>query len=175
MATATLTKAEILAQLEAAQARVSELEAAQAPEERRDQLVQRVWLQRQAPSNVEGRPAVRGYTREGDLWLTFGAQYASRDTQSGQRYYGAFKNLVAFGDIAEAAQAIFESGDRLVEIRAYERPVRHDGPGARRSEWVLTSIQPLRTAPAQAPEAPAEQPVEPAGYPEEPSSEEVPF
>lgn len=179
MATATLTKAQLEAVNAELEARVSELEQQLAGTEQtqRDQLVQRVWLQRQMPTNTPERQ-VTGHTREGDLWMAFGAQYSSKDRTSGQRYYGAYKNLLAFGEVAEAAKAIFETGNRLVEIHAYERPQRAEGSGPRRSDWVITSIAPvgetLPPAPAPAPAPKPQAPVEPA-FAGEPSSEEVPF
>lgn len=169
--TSSLTKAALEQQLAAALERVSSLELeltnlhqeAAAPE-RRDHLEQVMWLQREAPADRD-----RGFTREGSLWLRCGAQYAAVDRQSGRRSFGAYKNLVAYGEVARALDEVFATETRLVAVTAYERPWTSSQEGPRRSDWVVTSVTPIaRTAPA-APSAPA------PAYDGEPSSEEIPF
>lgn len=168
---ATITKADLESQvtelqqaLAAAQQRVDDLTAqleATAPE-RRDQLEQVVWLQRNAPGEQQRR-----YTREGGLILSFGAQYAALDKQSGQRLFGPMRWFTAFGDLAIEIDQVFKGDTRLARIGAYERPQLPAQDGTRRSEWVVAHFTAM--PPLERPAAP-----EPAGY-GEPTSEEVPF
>ena len=178
----TITKAQLEAQaaelqqaLAAAQARIDELEAqldAQAgadPDERRDQLQQTVWLQREAPSFE--RKNLRWSADGQTLLMRIGAQYATLDRRSGQRLYGERRWFTAIGEVAEQLRDLYASSDsRLVRIGAYERPQPPAADGTRRSEWILASVEPL----ARTPQVPAPAPA-PAAFNQEPSEEEVPF
>jgi len=135
----------------ALEARITELEEqlASLNSQQRDHLVQLVWLQRQPPLD----PRDQGCTRDGVPFLRFAGQYAALDRKSGRRQFGAYKNFIAFGPLADEAHLIFSGACRLVAISAYERPQAND-QGPRRSEWVLTAIRPIApsgTAPAPAP------------------------
>jgi hypothetical protein len=180
----TITKAQLEAQvtelqeaLAAAQARTTDLEqqlesqAAEAQEpERRDQLQQVVWLQREAPSFE--RNTMRWSADGETLIMRLGVQYATIDRRSGQRLFGERKWLTAIGDIAEAVRNLYETSDtRLVRIGAYERPQPPAQDGTRRSEWILASFEPMPRldAPAQPVQAAASAPLA------EPTSEEIPF
>jgi hypothetical protein len=186
MATVTKTQlearvAELLAALAVAQGRNNDLEQqleAQASEaqepERRDQLQQVVWLQREAPSFE--RKTMRWSADGETLVLRLGVQYATIDRKSGQRLFGERRWLTAIGDTAEAVRNLYETSDtRLVRIGAYERPQPPAKDGTRRSEWILSRFEPLPRldAPAQPVQAAASAPVA-AGY-GEPTDEEVPF
>lgn len=159
---------ELQTALEAAQARISELEEA-----RQDQLSQVLWLQRTVPG---GRR--RGVTPNGTPFIQFGAQYGALNRQTGSRTFGAWKNFVAYGEAAEAIGSFFDGGtDRLCRIGAYERPWHGevqgpDGPTTtRNTEWVVTTFEPI--ARLDSPAAPVREPEAP--FSGEPTSEEVPF
>ena len=153
MATAT-TKAQLETALAAAQARIAELEAATQSAEateggRRDQLEQTLWLQRKGVNR-------QGVTGDGTPWVQFGAQYASVG-KDGQRTFGAWKDFVAFGDMAETVLEAFGTDNRLARIGAYERPW-HGKPDAsgyptRNTEWCVVqfSLVGRVTPPAPAP------------------------
>jgi hypothetical protein len=140
----------------ALEARIAELEEqlASLNSQQRDHLVQLIWLQRQPPLD----PRDQGCTRDGVPYLRFAGQYAALDRQSGRRQFGAYKNFIAFGPLADKAHLIFSGACRLVAISAYERPQAND-QGPRRSEWVLTAIRaitPASPGQAAAPAAAAE-------------------
>jgi multidrug efflux pump subunit AcrA (membrane-fusion protein) len=185
----TITKAQLEAQLAelqealaAAQSRTTDLEqqleaqASQAQEpERRDQLEQIVWIQRNCPSFEN---ETMRWSQDGDtLILNLATQYSSLDRKTGQRVYGARKWFTVIGELAERVRDHYEASDvRLVRIGAYERPIPpKPGSNERRSEWVLNRFEPLPRldAPAQPVQAAASAPVA-AGY-GEPTDEEVPF
>lgn len=153
MASSTITKAQLETQLQAAQARIAELEQAATPapaEERRDQLEQVVWLQREAPSFE--KKTLR-YAADGEtLLMRVGYQYSSLNKRTGQRQYGERRWLTVIGDTAESLRHLMETSDtRLVRIGAYESPQPPAEDGTRRSEWVLARFEPMpRTAPAAA-------------------------
>jgi hypothetical protein len=185
----TITKAQLevqLAELQealaAAQSRTTDLEqqleaqASQAQEpERRDQLEQIVWIQRGCPS-VESK--TMRWSQDGDtLILNLATQYSSLDRKTGQRVYGARKWFTVIGELAERVRDHYLSGSdvRLVRIGAYERPLPPKADSnERRSEWILTTFEPLPRldAPAQPVHAAASAPA--AGY-GEPTDEETPF
>lgn len=147
---------ELSTALEAAERRIQELEA-----ERGDQLSQILWLQKTPPENGTRR---RGVTSGGTPYVQFGAQYGSLNKQTGVRLFGAWKNFVAYGELAEVIGEFFDSGsDRLARIGAYERPWHGqaqgpDGPQAtRNSEWVVTRFEAIArvdTPPVREPEGP---------------------
>jgi hypothetical protein len=164
MATA-ITKAQLETALAAAQARISELEAALAakPAEdgRRDQLEQTLWLQRNHPKHY-------GRFEDGTAWVQFGAQYARRNKEGteafkddGPRTFGGYKNFIAYGDIAEAVLNAFGDESRLARICAYEKPW-HGKPDAsgyptRNTEWAVTGFTLVqRVTPAAPAAAPAQ-------------------
>lgn len=162
---ATATKAQLQSALAAAQARIAELEAAQA--ERQEQpraatphLSQVLWLQRKAlvPVGDDGKGNI-GYTKTGVLAVRFGAQYASLDRESGQRVFGPWKFFSAYGDMAKAIISFMQGDDRLAAIEAYEEPwtSKHD-PNARQSDWVVRGFQPIGRGAGNPPTAPATRP-----------------
>jgi len=185
---ATITKAQLEAQvqdlqsslttfealqseLQQALARIEELEQ-QGSTPRNNDLTQVVWLQKNAPQGD-----ARGFTQAGKKFIKFGAQYSSLDEQSGQRFYGAWKNFIAYGQAAERIAEFFQGGDRLVRIEAFERPWHGKPPAGsqyptRNTEWIVTAFQPMPRvdAPATTPQTAAST----AGY-GEPTDAEIPF
>jgi hypothetical protein len=183
MATITKTQlearvAELQAALAIAQGRNNDLEqqleaqASQSQEpERRDQLEQIVWIQRDCPSfdNETLRWSADGET----LVMRLAVQYSSLDRKTGRRVYGARKWFTVIGDLAERVRDHYANSDvRLARIGAYERPVPpRNGDNERRSEWLLSAFEPMPRldAPAQPVQAAASAPIA------EPTSEEIPF
>ena len=171
--------AELQAALAAAQARTTDLEQqleAQASEaqepERRDQLEQIVWIQRNCPSfeNETMRWSADGET----LIMRLATQYSSLDRKTGRRVYGARKWVTVIGELAERVRDHYSGSDvRLVRIGAYERPVPpRNGDNERRSEWILSRFEPMPRldAPAQPVQAAAS-----GGHVVYEPTEEVPF
>lgn len=155
---------ELLAELEQAKARISELESSS------EQLNQVLWLQRTSPTGARC-----GVTPNGTPFIKFGAQYGYLNKRTGSRVFGGWKNFVAYGDLAATIGNLFATGDRLVKITAYERPWHGtvEGPEGpittRNSEWVVVSFQPvarLDPLPSEEHEAP---------FSAAPTTEEVPF
>lgn len=168
----TATKADLQQQLDVATSTIEELrqqlaDLTEAQARRRDHLEQVVWLQRDEPTEEQRTPTAGGVP-----CLRFAAQYAGLDRRTGRRNFGAYKDFIAYGELAETLDAIFASGTRLVAITAYERPWANTAR-ARRSDWVVTSVtsigRPTEPAEESAPAAP-----EPTGY-GEPTEEEVLF
>jgi hypothetical protein len=160
-------------ELEAALARIKELESHQRDQfQSGNTLSQVLWLQRTPPTGDK-----RGFTPGGTKFLRFGAQYSRLDEQSGERLYGAWKSMIAYGATAEAIAAFFEGTDRLVRIVAFEKPW-HGRPAeegqypTRNSEWIVKEFSPMPRvdAPATAVQTAASAPA-----PLEPTSEEIPF
>jgi hypothetical protein len=188
MATVTKTQlearvAELQAALAVAQGRNNDLEqkleaqASQAQEpERRDQLEQIVWIQRDCPSFENG---TMRWSHSGEtLIMSLATQYSSLDRKTGQRIYGARKWFTVIGELAERVRDHYDSGSdvRLARIGAYERPIAPSpGSNERRSEWILSTFEPLPRldVPARPVQAAATGALA-AGY-GEPTDEEVPF
>jgi hypothetical protein len=170
--------AELQAALAVAQGRNNDLEQqleaqtseAQEPE-RRDQLEQIVWIQRDCPSfsNETMRWSADGET----LIMRLATQYSSLDRKTGKRVYGARKWVTVIGELAERIRDHYETSDvRLVRIGAYERPLKPAEDGTRRSEWILSRFEPMPRldAPAQPVQAAAS-----GGHAVYEPTEEVPF
>lgn len=163
---------ELLTELEAAKARIAELESG-------EQLNQGLWLQKTPPETLDSRAkeqgtweankAKRGVTANGTSYIKFGAQYGSLNKKTGSRSFGAWKNFVAYGLLADEINEFFRTEDRLVRIGAYERPW-HGNDGTRNTEWVVVSFQPIArldaTTPVSEPEVP---------FSAEPTAAEVAF
>lgn len=158
---------ELLTELDAAKARIAELEQQAVPAE---QLNQVLWLQKNPPGGKR-----IGRTADNTSFINFGAQYSYLNKKTNSRVFGAWKNFVAYGPLAEEIGEFFSTEDRLVRITAYERPwhgtvAGADGPTTtRNSEWIVVSFDPIARLDAT---APASEPVVPFS---EPTSEEVPF
>jgi|688.fasta_scaffold05431_39 hypothetical protein len=156
---------ELVAELEAAKARITELESSG------EQLNQILWLQKTPPKGSR-----RGFTDGGTPFIEFGAQFATFNKKTNSRVFGARKFFTAYGELAETIGEFFNTDDRLVRITAYERPwhgtvAGPEGPvSTRNTEWIVVSFQSVarldNPAPMSEPEAP---------FSGEPTSEEVPF
>ncbi len=151
MTSSTTTKATLSSDLEAAEARVIELEAriieleARIEDLQRVELSTTVWINDRITSDT---------TRGGDPLVKFSGQKSVKAADSG-RVYGQYHNFVAYRDMADTFNQLHAAGEKLVTITAFESPWSN---GARRSDWVVTSITPFvrpEAAPASEP-GPAE-------------------
>ena len=157
---------ELLAELEAAKARIAVLEAAPT-----EQLNQVLWLQKNPPGDRR-----IGRTADSTPYINFGAQYGYLSKKTNSRVFGAWKNFTAYGPLAEEISEFFRTEDRLVRITAYERPwhgtvVGADGPTtSRNSEWIVVSFDPIARLDAASPVSEPEAP-----FSAEPTAAEVAF
>lgn len=73
----------------------------------------------------------------------FSATYSSYDKQLEKYLYGDDKYYIAYnnesGQLADTLQQIYDSGERRVEITAFERP-RAQGY---KSDWIVTAVKTL--------------------------------
>jgi hypothetical protein len=150
MPTATATTKATTAALEA---RVLELET-QVEDLRSCELRTTVWIN----DRVE-----TGKTQGGKPYAKFSGQKSVK-TADGKRVYGCYHNFVAYGDMADAFINLRAQDRNLLTITAFESPWSN---GARKSDWVVTSITPF--------ERPEAGPATEAGEPfsQEPTDEEV--
>lgn len=157
----TQTKAALAQALEAANSRISELEALVAAQSEQQpkaaaHLSQVLWLQRKPL--MEAGPDGRGnisYTRGGVLVVRFGAQYASLDRKSGQRVFGPWKFFTVYGDLAKTVIDFMSGTDRLALVEAYEEPWASSADAnARNSEWVIRGFSPIGRGAGTPPELP---------------------
>jgi hypothetical protein len=156
--TSTPTKADLTAQVSELASQVEQL-TERLKEAERPHLRQILWLQGDEPRRS-------GRTQGGEHWAAFSGQYASRKEGEARRY-GAYKDFIAYGDLALAVTEAYEAGDHLVSITAYERPCApKEGDNRRFSDWVITSFN---VVPRQGDQG--EQSAQ--GF--ESSSEEIPF
>ena len=159
MTNATATKATLASDLESAEARIAELEARIAELDRAE-LSTTLWANDRVTTDR---------TRGDKLVVKFSAQKSVK-TQDGARVYGQYHNFVAYGDMAEIFQELNAAGEKLLKITAFESPWSN---GARKSDWVVTSLAPFER-PEQAPaDEAATAPAAP--FSGEPTDEEVPF
>jgi hypothetical protein len=156
MTSSIVTKATLSSDLEAAEARIAELEARLETAERAE-VNTTVWVNDRVTSDL---------TRSGKLVLKFSGQKSAK-LQDGSRVYGAYWNFVAYGELAERFQELNAASEKLLRITAFESPWTN---GARKSDFVVTSLTPFeRSEPASAGDAPA------TPFSGEPTDEEVPF
>jgi hypothetical protein len=156
MTNATATKATLASDLEAAEARIAELEDRIA-ELDRTELSTTLWVNDRITNDR---------TKSGSPSVKFSAQKSVK-TDGGGRVYGQYHNFVAYGDMAELFAELNAAGEKLLRITAFESPWSN---GARKSDWVVTSLTPFeRPEPTPASAATA------APFSQEPTDEEVPF
>lgn len=161
----TQTKAALAQALEAATARIAELEAALAAQAEQQQptvahMDQVLWIQRKplAERTPDGKGNI-GYTKTGVLTVRFAAQYASLDKRSGTRTFGAWKFFTAYGEVAQQVIDLMRGEDRLARIQAYEEPWSNpQDPNSRNSDWVVRGLTPIRRGSSNPPTAPATRP-----------------
>lgn len=153
---ATATKATLSQDLEAAEARIAELEA-QIEELQRVELRTTVWINDRITTDS---------TRSGDPLVKFTGQKSVKN-QDGGRIYGQYHNFVAYRDLADRFHELAAAGEKLVIITAFESPWTN---GSRKSDWVVTSITPFeRPEAGQAPETSE------APFSGDPTDEEISF
>ena len=137
MPSTTATKANPA--LEAAEAQITELQARIEGLERVE-VRTTVWINDRVTTDR---------TKSDKLVVKFSGQKSVKN-QNGDRVYGSYWNFVAYGDMAEAFQALADAGEKLVTIEAFESPWTN---GARKSDFVVKSITPFeRPEAGQAPE-----------------------
>ena len=159
MTSTTVTKATLSSDLEAAEARIAELELRLA-ERDRIELSTTLWVNDRITNDR---------TKSGSPLVKFSAQKSVK-TQDGGRVYGQYHNFVCYGETADLFSELNAAGEKLLRITAFESPWSN---GARKSDWVVTSLAPFER-PEQAPSdeaatAPA------APFSGEPTDEGVPF
>tara|TARA_B100000902_G_C27084693_1_gene800710 strand:+ start:267 stop:848 length:582 start_codon:yes stop_codon:yes gene_type:complete len=116
------------------------------------ELSQRVWVKEQA----DGQVYKVGKTMTGNKKVSFYVAKSTKD-QSGKYVSGAWKLVIATdngsGPQATAAQELLDSGERFVDLEAFEKTFVN-AQGQHNSYWMQTSIQGQGKAPAAAPDAP---------------------
>lgn len=133
----------------------------QARLEQRDELSQVLWLD----NEYKG-----GRTKTGRSKVSFSAQKSV--LRGDVRNYGAYKNFVAYGELADAIIPLLQSNERLARISAFESPYSDN---SKRSEWVVTEITVIpRVEPATGEEHAAPDHLH-TPFDQEPTNEEVPF
>ena len=132
---ATATKAKLQAQYEQLQADYDKL-AKELAELQSVELNQRMWVTKRldAESYYE-----EGTTEAGNPRLKFSTKRAKKDTRTGKFIYGAWKNMVAYGDLATKAKQLIDDGDHLLDFKAFESTYRGED-GRAYSEWVLMDV-----------------------------------
>ena len=86
-----------------------------------------------------------GTTEAGRPSLEFTAKRSKKDGRTGKFVSGAWKNMVAYGDLATKAQQLIDSGDELLDFKAFESTSK-DADGRSYSEWVLLDVSGTRSA-----------------------------
>ena len=132
---ATATKAELQTQNEQLQADYDKL-AEELAELQSVELNQRMWVtkRRDAESYY-----VEGTTEAGKPRLEFSAKRNKKDTRSGKFISGAWKSMVAYGDLATKAKQLIDDGDHLLDFKAFEATSTGED-GRSYSEWVLRDV-----------------------------------
>jgi phosphoserine aminotransferase len=132
----------------------------QARLEQRDELSQVLWL------NNEYKV---GRTQAGKTKVSFSAQKSV--LRGDVRNYGAYKNFVAYGELADAIVPLLQSNERLARVSGFESPWSDN---SKRSDWVVTEITIIpRVEPAASEEPTATE--QPVPFAQDPAGEEVPF
>jgi hypothetical protein len=152
MPTATATAKTNAAALEA---RIAELEA-QLQEIQSSEVRVTVWVNDRITS---------GTTKSGKPYVKFSAQKSVKNAD-GTRTYGAYWPFVAYGDLADQFNALRANEQNLLTIAAFESPWANN---ARKSDFVVTSIQAFERPEAPAPGEQSEP------FSGEPTDEEVAF
>mgnify|MGYP001218112864 CR=1 FL=1 len=79
-----------------------------------------------------------GTTKDGRPSLKFTAQRSKKDRE-GKFVSGAWKNMVAYGYLATKAQQLIDSGDILLDFKAFESTSK-GADGRSYSDWVLLDV-----------------------------------
>lgn len=86
-----------------------------------------------------------GTTEAGRPSLNFTAKRSKKDGRTGKFVSGAWKNMVAYGDLATKAQQLIDSGDKHLDFKAFESTSK-GADGRSYSEWVLLDVSGTRSA-----------------------------
>ena len=99
------------------------------------ELNQRMWICKRKDAETY---YTAGTTQSDKLSLKFTAQRSKKD-RDGNFISGAWKNMVAYGDLATKAQELIDSGDMLLDFKAFESTYK-GADGRSYSEWVLIDV-----------------------------------
>ena len=99
------------------------------------ELNQRMWVCKRKDAETY---YTAGTTQSDKLSMKFTAQRSKKDRE-GKFISGAWKNMVAYGDLATKAQELIDSGDLLLDFKAFESTSK-GADGRSYSEWVLLDV-----------------------------------
>ena len=98
-------------------------------------LNQRMWVCKRKDAETY---YTAGTTQDGKPSLKFTAQRSKKDRE-GKFISGAWKNMLAYGDLATKAQELIDSGDLLLDFKAFESTSK-GADGRSYSDWVLLDV-----------------------------------
>lgn len=104
-------------------------------------LNQRMWVCKRLDAETY---YTAGTTQDGKPSLKFTAQRSKKD-RDGKFISGAWKNMVAYGDLATKAQELIDGGELLLDFKAFESTSK-GADGRSYSEWVLLDVSGTRSA-----------------------------
>lgn len=105
------------------------------------ELNQRMWVCKRKDAETY---YTAGTTQTDKLSLKFTAQRSKKD-RDGKFVSGAWKNMVAYGDLATKAQELIDGGELLLDFKAFESTSK-GADGRSYSEWVLLDVSGTRSA-----------------------------
>lgn len=105
------------------------------------ELNQRMWVCKRKDAETY---YTAGTTQSDKLSLKFTAQRSKKD-RDGKFISGAWKNMVAYGDLATKAQELIDGGELLLDFKAFESTSK-GADGRSYSEWVLLDVSGTRSA-----------------------------
>ena len=105
------------------------------------ELNQRMWVCKRLDAETY---YTAGTTQSDKLSLKFTAQRSKKD-RDGKFISGAWKNMVAYGDLATKAQELIDGGELLLDFKAFESTSK-GADGRSYSEWVLLDVSGTRSA-----------------------------
>ena len=137
---ATITKDQLQAKNEQLTAELEECKEYIAWLETVD-LNQRMWVCKRLDAETY---YTADTTKDGKPSLKFTAQRSKQD-RDGKFISGAWKNMVAYGDLATKAQELIDGGELLLDFKAFESTSK-GADGRSYSEWVLLDVSGTRSA-----------------------------
>ena len=99
------------------------------------ELNQRMWICKRKDAETY---YTAGTTQSDKLSLKFTAQRSKKD-RDGNFISGAWKNMVAYGDLATKAQELIDGGELLLDFKAFESTSK-GADGRSYSDWVLLDV-----------------------------------
>lgn len=105
-------------------------------------LNQRMWVCKRVDAETY---YTAGTTQDGKPSLKFTAHRSKKDERTGKFISGAWKKMVAYGDLATKAQELIDGGDLLLDFKAFESTSK-GADGRPYSEWVLLDVSGTRSA-----------------------------